>query len=410
MLMTCPVKDIFFGGARGGGKTDGMLGYWLRHSAKYGNKAKGILFRRTMPELDEVVSRSQEIYAPLGAEFKTSKKTWIMPDGATLKMRYLERDDHATRYQGHSYSWAGFDELGNWAMPDAIDKIRATLRSAHGVPCCMLSTGNPGGLGHTWIKDRYIKNRKPLEAFYDEAKKTWRVYIPSRLQDNKILCENDPEYVNRLAASGAAWLVKAWLEGDWDAVQEGAILKREYWGYYSVVPAFNEIIQSWDTAFKAKQENDNSVCLTIGVTRSAYFIIDCWCGKIEFPELKNTAISLAAKYKPNRILIEDKASGQSLIQELQRNTTLPVLPIKVDTDKVARANAVTGLLAAQRVFLPSDGSWVLDFVDECALFPEGVHDDRVDALTQGLNHLALLGQTGLSDYYRALSEEKSATT
>jgi len=404
--MTCPVEDIFFGGARGGGKTDGILGKWLGHCGRYGANAKGILFRRSMPELDEVINRSYEIFFPLGAEFKASKKVWTMPNGAKLKMRFLENDDDAMKYQGHSYTFVVFDELGNWATSDAIDKIRATLRSPHGVPCQLVATGNPGGVGHTWIKDRYIKPSPPLKPFYDTNTRVFRVYIPSRLEDNKILCQNDPNYRNRLMGSGAAWLVRAWLEGDWNAQQEGSILKREYWQYYEQEPVFSEIIQSWDTAFKAKEESDNSVCITVGVAKDGYYLLHCWCNKVEYPELKSTAIALADKYKPNRILIEDKASGQSLIQELQRDTRLPIRAIKIDKDKIARANAVTGILEAKRVFLPKNGDWVFDFIEECALFPNSAHDDRVDAFTQALNHLALLSETGMIDFYKSLMEDR----
>ncbi len=409
MLMKCPIEDIFFGGARGGGKTDGLLGHWLSHAARYGEQAKGILFRKTMPELDDVISRSHDIYPLLGSEFKSQKSVWVMPNGARLKLRYLEIDKHASRYQGHSYTWVGFDEMGNWATSEAIDKIRATLRSPYGIPCRFIGTGNPGGIGHTWIKERYIKNKQPFISYYDELSDVNRVYIPSRLEDNQILFKNDPKYISRLKSSGAPWLVRAWLDGDWDAMQEGAILKREWWQYFrlSSLPHFTSIIQSWDTAFKDKKENDASACLTIGVAENGFYILHVFCERMQYPDLKRAAINLAAKFKPTEILIEDKASGQSLIQELQRDTRLPIKQIQVDRDKIARANSVTGLLEAKRVFLPEGETWVIDFIEECALFPEGAHDDRVDALTQALNHLALFSNTGLIDYYQQLSQDKA---
>jgi predicted phage terminase large subunit-like protein len=166
---------------------------------------------------------------------------------------------------------------------------------------------------------------------------------------------------------------------------EGAILKREYWRYYKELPETKLIVQSWDTAFKAKTSNDYSACLTVGVTDTGFYGMDRWKARVEFPELKRAVIQKANEFNPNEILIEDKASGQSLIQELRRETRLPIIAIQVDTDKIARANASTGVLEAGKFHLPEKGVWVLDFIDNCAIFPNGAHDDDVDTLTQFLS-------------------------
>lgn len=339
-----------------------------------------------MPELEEVKKRAAEIYYPLGAEWFASTRTWVMPNKSLLKLRFLESDDDADKYQGHSYNWGCFDELGNWVKPDPIDKIRATLRSAHGIPCRLLSTANPGGKGHQWIKARYIDPAPPLTPFFDDEKETWRVFIPSKLSDNKILVESDPTYISRLKGSGPSWLVKAWLDGDWTAHQEGDIFKREWWQFYNEVPFLEKVIQSWDTAFKDKQENDYSVCTTWGIAKNAFYLLHVWKGKVTFPDLKNVCIQLANNFQPNEIFIEDKASGQSLIQELNRNTRFAIKAIQVDRDKIARANASTPIIEAGKVFLPETSNWygtnVLDYIDCLSSFPNAAHDDEVDSTTQ----------------------------
>jgi predicted phage terminase large subunit-like protein len=109
--------------------------------------------------------------------------------------------------------------------------------------------------------------------------------------------------------------------------------------------------------------------------------------RLEFPELKRRMHWLAEQWKPAQILIEDRASGQSLIQELKHSTCLPIIPIKADTDKMSRAQSVTPLIEAGRVFLPESAPWLNDFVDELAAFPKGKHDDCVDSTTQALNYL-----------------------
>jgi len=401
MLISCPVPDILFGGARGGGKTDALIGDWLAHAGRYGKDAKGILFRRSMPELEEVQARMREIFTMLRAEYASQQRTWLMSNGATLKLRFLESDDDSDKYQGHQYTWTGFDEIGNYPNPAPIDKIRATLRSAAGVPVRFLATANPGGKGHDWIKERYILPAPPMTPFWSEAQKTQRIFIPSKLIDNRILLENDPGYADRLMGSGPSWLVRAWLDGDWNAKQEGGIFKLQWWQYWrDEPPELEMIIQSWDTAFKIGNENDCSVGQTWGLAKNGFYLLDCWSGRVEFPELKRMVQLHADKWHPREVLVEDKASGQSLIQELQRDSRLPIRAVKVDRDKVARAYAVTPLIESGKVYLPEGAPWLADFIEEMSLFPNGSHDDRVDSLTQALDHLANFpSRNGLGLFY-----------
>jgi predicted phage terminase large subunit-like protein len=93
------------------------------------------------------------------------------------------------------------------------------------------------------------------------------------------------------------------------------------------------------------------------------------------------------KYKPGVVLIEDAASGQSLIQVLQRETKLPIKPVKAIKDKVTRAHLVTPLLEAGKVFVPKDAHFLADIINECSEFPYGNHDDIVDSITQALDYL-----------------------
>jgi phage terminase large subunit-like protein len=126
----------------------------------------------------------------------------------------------------------------------------------------------------------------------------------------------------RREIGGAAW---AALYQQRPAAAEGTIFKRDWWRFYCERPRFTRTVQSWDTAFKSGTENDYSVCTTWAEAEGGYYLLWLWRGRVEFPELKRRMISLAQEYKPNTILIEDKASGQSAIQEL-RKTSLPVIP------------------------------------------------------------------------------------
>lgn len=260
-LISCPVFEVFFGGARGGGKTEASIGDWLEHSHACGNAANGIFLRRTHKQLEEVVARTKEIFPRVGARWRGDQKSeWEMANGARLKFRYLERDTDANEYQGHSYTRVYVEEATNFPSPDPINKMRATLRSARGAPCGMRLTGNPGGPGHNWVKERYITPHRGgykiltesyRNPFTGEVVTLERVFIPSKLSDNPLLLKNDPMYVARLQQSGSAALVKAWLDGDWDIIQ-GAYFD-EFNPYQHVLPTqpFLEAFSRENMRFRA---------------------------------------------------------------------------------------------------------------------------------------------------------------
>lgn len=221
LLLSCPFDEIFYGGARGGGKTAGILAHWLKHSAKWGSHAKGIIFRRTFDELEEIIQQSDDLFPKLGAYYAISKRTWEFPNRSKLLLRFLDKDDQAKKYLGRSYTWIGMEEITNWKSPDPVDKIKGCLRSAHGVRCQWVATGNPGGLGHNWVKARFIDPSPPFVPYRDAVTGSWRVFIPAKLEDNFTLMANDPTYGDRLKGTGPEWLVKAWREGIWDIVAGG---------------------------------------------------------------------------------------------------------------------------------------------------------------------------------------------
>lgn len=217
--MACPVFEVFFGGARGGGKTDGVLGEFADHADLHGEHAIGLMVRRKRTELVETIERSKQIYGPLGATLNETQLVWRFPNGARLRFAYLERDGDAEAYQGHSYTRVYVEEAGNFPSIAPILKLMATLRSAAGVPVGIRLTGNPGGPGHAWVRDRYV-DPAPLgwEIITDPKTGLKRVFIPSKIGDNRKLIEADPSYIQKLRAVGSPELVRAWLEGDWSVI------------------------------------------------------------------------------------------------------------------------------------------------------------------------------------------------
>lgn len=247
--VTCPVSELFYGGARGGGKTDFLLGDALIHGSKYGADANMLLLRRTLTEFTEIERRAQHLFAG-AAEYLVQRHTFRFHNGASLRLAYLDNDADAMLYQGHQYTWIGVDEAGNFPSPAPIDLLHGTLRSPAGVRCVLRLTGNPGGVGHHWLKSRYIDPAPPYHPVrYQpqplEAPRIWRtaVFIPAKLEDNPILVQQNPHYEAELAAAGSAALYRAWRHGDWNAIV-GAVFT-EWQAEVHILPYHWTMPQGW---------------------------------------------------------------------------------------------------------------------------------------------------------------------
>ncbi len=168
---------------------------------------------------------------------------------------------------------------------------------------------------------------------------------------------------------------------------KGSMIEKSWLQYFSTHEKIEyfQIIQSWDTAIKAKDENDYSVGMTIGINEGKFYILDICRKKLEFPELLTLVQNYAKKWKPSVILVEDKASGQSLIQSLKTN--IPVSAIKPKFDKITRFAAHTPLFEAGKIYINQEAQWRISFEQELLGFPKTTHDDQIDALSQGLTYL-----------------------
>jgi predicted phage terminase large subunit-like protein len=152
---------------------------------------------------------------------------------------------------------------------------------------------------------------------------------------------------------------------------------------------FSKVIQIWDTAFKEEQRNDRSACLTLAesLLPTRYWLLDLFVDRLSFPDLVKHCLAQYDKWNPDHVFIEDKASGQSLIQQIRRDSSVPINAIKAEDDKVTRAHTVTGTIEAGNVFIPLRAAWLADLLKEVGDFPRGEHDDIVDVLVHGLRIL-----------------------
>lgn len=168
------------------------------------------------------------------------------------------------------------------------------------------------------------------------------------------------------------------------------MIKRAWLRYYDDPPARERgtVIQSWDTAAKNGAQNDWSVCTTWLVMDNNFYLLDLVRGRFEYPMLRNTAVELAARLKPDQILIEDASTGVALAQEL-RNGAFSVKPVKIEHDKIGRVYIQQDKFATGRVWLPRNAPYLADLETELLTFPQGRHDDQVDSITRALAHGAM---------------------
>ncbi len=233
--------DVLYGGAAGGGKSYAMLVDPLRYAHRSAHR--GLILRRSMPELRELIDKSRELYpkAFQGCKYREVEKMWTFPSGAKIEFGFLERDADVYRYQGQAYSWIGFDEITHLPTEFAWNYLASRLRTTDpDIVPYMRCTANPGGVGATWVKKRYIDPIPPNESFEGDDGLT-RKFIPARLQDNPFLA-SDGRYERMLKALPPTQRQQL-LEGNWD-VSEGAAFT-EFTPVLHVVTPF-EIPINWE--------------------------------------------------------------------------------------------------------------------------------------------------------------------
>ena len=217
--------DVLYGGQAGGGKSYSLIVDPLRYAHKA--KHRGLILRKTLKELRELIDNTRELYPKAfpGCKYREGDKIWVFPSGAKIEFGYLEREADVYQYQGQAFSWIGFDELTHMPTEFAWNYLASRLRTTDpDIICYMRATTNPGGVGHAWVKKRYITQAPPNESFVygrnpiTDAPLT-RKFIPARLSDNPTLYK-DGNYQAMLQTLPEVQR-KRLLEGNWD-VDEGA--------------------------------------------------------------------------------------------------------------------------------------------------------------------------------------------
>lgn len=412
-LLLDDVLEVLFGGAAGGGKSEGILA----SAAQYVDvpEYSALIFRRTFRDLalpGALMSRSKQWWASTDAKYDSQNYKWTFPSGATIQFGYMEHDGDWLRYQSSEFQYIGFDELSQFPQ-EAYLYMFSRLRRLRGsdVPIRMRGATNPGGPGHAWVKKRW---NLPSGRTGDRN----RVFVPSFLDDNPHL----DQHVYEISMSQLSEMTYAQLRrGDWDAqafggkfdpawfqvIDRGDVPEAVYW---------ERQVRHWDLASSRPTEDNPDPDWTAGArvirvsrlpTRTLERLKDLgseippppyWvimdvartrqdAGGVE--EFVSAHAHSDGRIVPVSFEQERGASGKLVIESYRRHV-LPGFRISrlwAQGDKESRARPVAARAREGKVFIV-DGPWVEPFLDEVGLFGiKDVHDDQIDAVSGAFHQL-----------------------
>lgn len=224
--------EVFYGGARGGGKTDALLAWNIIRRQKYAG-SRGLFLRRNYNDLVKqggAIPRSHELLDGV-AHWNGTTHTWLFPNGSVLEFGHCKDEASRAKYQGPQYEDVTFEEVTQFTETQ-FSAIRASARTTRSdVRTRVRAAGNPGGVGHGWVKARFITPNpgggETITETLPSGLTRTRVFIPSRVYDNPSIVENDPGYLAVLESLPAA-IRRAWLDGSWDVFEGQCFAEWDY--------------------------------------------------------------------------------------------------------------------------------------------------------------------------------------
>lgn len=382
-------REILYGGAAGGGKSLGLLMAALMYVGEPGYTA--LLLRRTYKDLalpEAIMDLAEQWLHNTDAKWNNDTKTWSFPSGASLTFGYLETEKDKYRYQGAKFNFVGFDELTQFTESQytyLFSRLRRPVGST--IPVRMRASSNPGGVGHQWVKERFISN--PMKD---------RLFIPAGLVDNPYLDQD--EY--RKTLSELDPVTRAQLEdGNWDIAATGEMFKREWIDIVDQAPHCTRYIRRWDCAAtdaKKGSDPDYTVGVLMGVLNGVYYVIDVQRFQKppgEADEIMKQQAIIDGKNVSIREEQEPGSAGKKIISIHSRGIFegYDYRGEPSTGDKVTRARPFSAACQNGNVKLVR-GPWNNMYLWELEMFPnDGVHDDQVDASSGAFNELSTVKNT-----------------
>lgn len=383
LKLTC--KEALYGGAAGGGKSDALLMAALQYVDVPGYAA--ILFRKTYQDLSlpgGLIPRSHEWLAGTDARWDNTTKTWQFPSGAKISFGYMDSQLDHFRYQGSEFQFIGWDELTQFTQAK-YEYMYSRLRSTTSinVPLRVRGATNPGGIGHTWVKKRFIDAR---------TRERGAVFIPAKVYDNPHI--KVEEYVDSLSYLDPVTRAR-YLDGDWVIVEAGSMFRRSWFEIVESLPPTLLKVCAWDLAATEWEEGTDpdytAGCVMAKDPAEVYYIVKIVRFRKTPKEVeaivKQTA-QLNGRETDYWMEQEPGSSGVNTIDRYKREVLRGFYfqGEKTTGKKSDRARPLSAMCERGvtdrnpygNVKLVA-GPWVEDFLDELEAFPAGGHDDQVDA-------------------------------
>lgn len=381
-------RELLYGGAAGGGKSDWLLMAALQFAdcADY----SAVIFRRTFAQLsanDGLLPLCQEWLAPTdaqGAESLNGYPTrWDFPSGAVLRFSHLQTLKDRFNHQGPRYDFCGFDELTQFLRLQ-YTYLFSRQRRADGstIPLRMRAASNPGGEGHDWVQERFEIPKYPLRNLYT-APKSGRLFLPAKLDDNPHL--DQEAYIRSLDELDPVTRAQL-LQGDWSVRDLSGMIRREWFDVVETAPERAQRVRYWDRAAtvpKEGQDPDWTVGTLYCKASDGTFYVEHVDRFRDGPAETRNRIRQRAQLDgtgiPVLLEIEPGSSGKSEFDTTRR--TLPQFTVQPDRPtgkKAERAGPAASAAQGGQVKLVR-GDWCSAWLDEMESFPIGAHDDQVDS-------------------------------
>ena len=441
-FLACPAYEALFGGSAGGAKTESLvIGAlrWVEH-----RDYRALLLRRTFPELErDIIPLADKWYPVAGGRYHTGNKAWTFESGAVIEFGHLEAERDVHKYQGLEAQYIAFDELTTFTRYMYM-YLLSRARSASGIPVRVRGATNPGGVGHEWVMERwgpwldrraeYKGPRAPtddvmwyLNEGKDGQRERWvsreeaiainaafdaatveqkhdlprafsRVFFRAKLSDNPHLMRNDPAYAARLRGLDPVTRAQL-LDGDWmarpaagkyfqrgwfrfvDTRPEGVLARVRRWDLASV-----EGGGDWTVGVRLSRTADGMWCIedVVRCRRSPQGVKDTVRATAE---LDGVATEIHIPQDPGQA---GKAQTADFAQLLAGYT----VRFRPETgDKIVRAGPASAQVEAKNVMLVR-APWNEPFLQCLEAFPEGEHDDDVDAFAGAVTALVQSARSG----------------
>ena len=425
-FLACTADIAIYGGAAGGGKSYALLLEPLRH---YNNPLfGGVIFRRNGVDIRNegaLWDESEKLYGPLKGHPREAFMEWVFPPGSRMKFAHLEHEKTVLNWQGSQIAYIGFDELTHFTKSQFF-YMMSRNRSTSGVPGYIRATCNPDV--DSWVREFidwwidketgfpipersgvlrwfirqddtiiWADTKEELIEQYGEDQAPKSVtFIPSKVEDNKILMAKDPSYRSNLMALSRVDRMRL-KEGNWNVrASAGMFFQRGWFDVIDVMPAgVQRTIRYWDRAATKPSETNPDPDYTVGVKlhkmKDGTFVVEHVVSLRDAPLEVEKTVKATASQDGRRITVGlEQDPGSAGVSDIANMTKLlvgyPIVVNKPTSDKITRAKACSAQAEARNIKVMR-GAWNEEFFAQLENFPDASHDDHVDALSGAFNQL-----------------------